>query len=72
MSKDLKEYFNKMPRLDALATASRDGKVNIAYFGQGWENSKAPGGRMSGTSKLWRGIYDRRKRNGINTLLEME
>ncbi len=33
MSKDLKEYFNKMPRLDALATASRDGKVNIAYFG---------------------------------------
>jgi hypothetical protein len=33
MSKDLKEYFNKVPRLDALATANRDGKVNIAYFG---------------------------------------
>ncbi len=33
MSKDLKEYFNKMPRLGALATASRDGKVDVAYFG---------------------------------------
>jgi hypothetical protein len=33
MSKDLKAYFNKVPRLDALATANRDGKVNIAYFG---------------------------------------
>jgi hypothetical protein len=33
MSRDLKEYFNKMPRLGALATASRDGKVDVAYFG---------------------------------------
>ena len=33
MSKDLKEYFNKMPRLGALATAGRDGKVDVAYFG---------------------------------------
>ena len=33
MSKDLKEYFNKMPRSGALATAGRDGMVNIAYFG---------------------------------------
>jgi hypothetical protein len=33
MSKDLKEYFNKMPRLGTLATASKDGKVDVAYFG---------------------------------------
>jgi hypothetical protein len=33
MSKDLKEYFNKMPRLGALATAGKDGKVDVAYFG---------------------------------------
>jgi hypothetical protein len=33
MSRDLKEYFNKMPRLGALATANRDGKVDVAYFG---------------------------------------
>jgi hypothetical protein len=33
MSRDLKEYFNKTPRLGALATASRDGKVDVAYFG---------------------------------------
>ncbi len=33
MSKDLKEYFNKMPRLGALATAGKDGKVDVAFFG---------------------------------------
>ena len=33
MSKDLKEYFNRMPRLGALATAGKDGKVDVAYFG---------------------------------------
>ena len=33
MSKELKEYFNKMPRLGALATAGKDGKVDVAYFG---------------------------------------
>ena len=35
MSKELKEYFNKMPRLGALATAGKDGKVDVAYFGLG-------------------------------------
>ncbi len=29
---NLKEYFNKMPRLGTLSTASKDGKVNAAYF----------------------------------------
>jgi hypothetical protein len=33
MSKDLRQYFNKMPRLGALATADKSGKVDIAYFG---------------------------------------
>ena len=33
MSKELKEYFNKMPRLGVLATANKDGKVDAAYFG---------------------------------------
>jgi hypothetical protein len=33
MSAKLMEYFNKQPRLGALATSSKDGKVNIAYFG---------------------------------------
>jgi hypothetical protein len=33
MAKDLKEYFNRMPRLGALATSGKDGKVDIAYFG---------------------------------------
>lgn len=27
------EYFNKQPRLGTLSTASKDGKVNVAYFG---------------------------------------
>ncbi len=33
MSAKLMEYFNKQPRLGALGTAGKDGKVNIAYFG---------------------------------------
>jgi len=33
MSAKLMEYFNKQPRLGVMATSSRDGKVNIAYFG---------------------------------------
>ncbi len=33
MSSKLMEYFNKQPRLGTLSTASRDGKVNSAYFG---------------------------------------
>ncbi len=32
MSSRLMESFNKQPRLGALATATRDGKVNVAYF----------------------------------------
>jgi len=32
MSAKLIEYFNKQPRLGGLSTASKDGKVNIAYF----------------------------------------
>jgi hypothetical protein len=27
------KYFNKQPRLGTLSTASKDGKVNSAYFG---------------------------------------
>jgi hypothetical protein len=27
------DYFNKQPRLGTLSTASKDGKVNSAYFG---------------------------------------
>ena len=27
------DYFNKQPRLGTLSTSSRDGKVNVAYFG---------------------------------------
>ena len=33
MSKELMEYFNKQPRLGTLSTASKDGKVDVAYFG---------------------------------------
>jgi hypothetical protein len=33
MSAKLQEYFNKMPRLGTLSTASREGKVDVAYFG---------------------------------------
>jgi len=33
MSVKLQEYFNKMPRLGTLSTASREGKVDVAYFG---------------------------------------
>ncbi len=33
MSEQLKEFFNKQPRLGTLSTASKDGKVNSAYFG---------------------------------------
>ena len=29
MSKELREYFNKMPRLGVLATAGKDGKVPL-------------------------------------------
>jgi putative heme iron utilization protein len=32
MSSKLMEFFNTQPRLGALATATRDGKVNVAYF----------------------------------------
>jgi hypothetical protein len=33
MSTKLMEYFNKTPRLGTLSTSSKDGKVNVAYFG---------------------------------------
>lgn len=33
MSTKLMDYFNKQPRLGALATSNSEGKVNIAYFG---------------------------------------
>lgn len=33
MSSELMRYFNKQPRLGTLSTASKDGKVNSAYFG---------------------------------------
>jgi predicted pyridoxine 5'-phosphate oxidase superfamily flavin-nucleotide-binding protein len=33
MSAKLMEYFNKMPRLGALSTSSKDGRVNVAVFG---------------------------------------
>ena len=33
MSKELMEYFNTQPRLGTLSTASKDGKVDVAYFG---------------------------------------
>jgi len=33
MSSKLMDYFNKQPRLGTLSTASKDGKVNAAYFG---------------------------------------
>jgi len=33
VSTDLREYFNKMPRLGVLATSGKDGKVDAAYFG---------------------------------------
>jgi hypothetical protein len=33
MSEILMNYFNKMPRLGTLSTASKEGKVDVAYFG---------------------------------------
>jgi hypothetical protein len=33
MSAELMKYFNKQPRLGTLSTASKDGRVNSAYFG---------------------------------------
>jgi hypothetical protein len=33
MSAKLMDYFNKMPRLGTLSTASKEGKPNVAYFG---------------------------------------
>lgn len=33
MSTKLMDYFNKQPRLGSLSTSSKDGKVNVAYFG---------------------------------------
>ena len=33
MSAKLMEYFNKQPRIGVLATAGKEGKVDIAYFG---------------------------------------
>ena len=33
MAAKLMDFFNKMPRLGTLSTASRDGKVDVAYFG---------------------------------------
>jgi len=33
MSETLISYFNKQPRIGTLSTASKDGKVDVAYFG---------------------------------------
>ena len=33
MATKLMDYFNKMPRLGCLSTASKKGEVNVAYFG---------------------------------------
>ena len=33
MTTKLMDYFNRMPRLGCLSTASKEGKVNVAYFG---------------------------------------
>ena len=33
MTKELKEFFNKQPRLGTLSTADKSGQVNAAYFG---------------------------------------
>jgi len=33
MSAKLMEYFNRTPRLGTLSTASKNGKVDVAYFG---------------------------------------
>jgi len=33
MSEKLVSFFNKQPRLGALSTSNKEGKVNIAYFG---------------------------------------
>ncbi len=33
MSKELMDYFNKQPRLGTLSTASKEGQVDVAYFG---------------------------------------
>ena len=33
MTANLVEFFNKMPRLGTLSTASKEGKVDVAYFG---------------------------------------
>jgi hypothetical protein len=32
MSAKLMDYFNKRPRLGTLSTASKDGRVDVAYF----------------------------------------
>jgi hypothetical protein len=32
MSTKLMDYFNKRPRLGTLSTASKDGRVDVAYF----------------------------------------
>ena len=32
MSRKLMDYFNKRPRLGTLSTASKDGRVDVAYF----------------------------------------
>jgi hypothetical protein len=39
MATKLMDYFNKMPRLGCLSTASKEGEVNVAYFEQGREKS---------------------------------
>ncbi len=36
MSKELMAYFNKQPRLGTLSTASKDGVVDVAYFGSAY------------------------------------
>jgi len=33
MSGKLIEFFNKQPRIGALSTSNKEGKVNVAYFG---------------------------------------
>jgi hypothetical protein len=33
MSDKLVEFFNKQPRIGALSTSNKEGKVNVAYFG---------------------------------------
>ena len=33
MSEELIKYFNKQPRIGTLSTASKEGKVDVAFFG---------------------------------------